>query len=238
MERQTTPARVLVADDHPIVRLGVRQMLGNEPDLSVCAEVTTPEATLQALQTEHPDIAVIDLSFGELNGLALIRRMHEIAPQVPVLVLSMHDEALFADRALKAGAKGYIMKHEAITSLVSAIRCVLSGRIYVSDQMAQQALEGIRQNRGGGHDPVADLSDRELQVLTLIGRGPRHRPPLPPSCMSVPRRSRPTGPTSRPSSICETAPSSCALPRPGRKSCSPGLRRARPHPFSRFSAPG
>ena len=141
------------------------------PISAICAEVTTPEATLQALQTQHPDIAVIDLSFGELNGLALIRRMHEIAPQVPVLVLSMHDEALFADRALKAGAKGYVMKHEAIASLVSAIRCVLSGRIYVSDQMAQQTLEGIRQNRGGGHDPVADLSDRELQVLTLIGRG-------------------------------------------------------------------
>ncbi|HVC21597.1 MAG TPA: response regulator transcription factor [Vicinamibacterales bacterium] len=165
------PTRVLVADDHPIVRLGIRQMLDNEPDLSICAEASTPEEAVESVGRDHPDLALVDLSFGALSGLDLIRHLREIAPDLPILVLSMHDESLFAQRALRAGAKGYITKHEAITHLVSAIRQVLSGHIYVSDRVSQQVLEGLGHTMDRSGDRVATLSDRELQVLTMIGHG-------------------------------------------------------------------
>lgn len=171
MEAGARPTRILVADDHPIVRLGIRQMLGNEPDLTVCAEAATPEAALEALRTEQPDMALVDLSFEGLNGLDLIRQMRQIVPDLPVLVLSMHDESLFAQRSLRAGAKGYIMKAEAITHLVAAIRQILHGHIYVSERVSQQILEGVGRSADGSGDRVGALSDRELQVLSLIGHG-------------------------------------------------------------------
>ena len=163
--------RILVVEDHPIVRLGIRQMLAAEPDLDVCAEAESADAAKQLIVDAHPDLAIIDLSWAEGTGLDLIRSLRESMPTMPVLVLSMHDEALFAERVLRAGARGYIMKREAITGLVRAIRHVLSGRIYVSEGMAQAVLERLGHDGAAPDNPLANLTDRELEVFDLIGRG-------------------------------------------------------------------
>jgi DNA-binding NarL/FixJ family response regulator len=163
--------RILVVDDHPIVRLGIRQMLAAERDLEVCGEAESAGAAIQLATSAQPDLAIIDLSLSEGTGLDLIRTLRESAPTLPVLVLSMHDEALFAERVLRAGARGYIMKRQAITGLVGAIRQVLSGRIYVSEGMAQSVLERLGQDGATPGNPMANLTDRELEVFDLIGRG-------------------------------------------------------------------
>jgi DNA-binding NarL/FixJ family response regulator len=160
----------LIVDDHPIVRLGIRQMIAAERDLEVCGEADTSDAAKQLTKSARPDLVIVDLSLAEGSGLDLIRWLRESMPTLPVLVLSMHDEALFAERVLRTGARGYIMKREAITGLVGAIRRVLSGRIYVSERIAQTVLERL------GHEvapdsPLASLTDREIEVFDLIGRG-------------------------------------------------------------------
>jgi DNA-binding NarL/FixJ family response regulator len=136
-----------VVDDHPIVRLGIRQLLGAERDLEVCGEAASADEANQFIENSVPDLAIVDLSLGEDNGLDLIRSLHESVPALPVLVMSMHDEALLAEPVLRAGARGYIMKHEAATRLLGAIRQVLSGRIYLSERIAKTVLE--RQGRNG-----------------------------------------------------------------------------------------
>jgi DNA-binding NarL/FixJ family response regulator len=169
--KEKAPARILIVDDHPIVRLGIRQMINGEPSLSICGEADSADAALQWAQSSKADLAIVDLSLGQGTGLELIRRLREAVPDLPVLVLSMHDETLFAERALRAGARGYIMKQEAISGLVQAIQQVLSGRIYVSDQLSQSVLArlGREEASPGGH--LANLTDRELEVFEMIGRG-------------------------------------------------------------------
>jgi DNA-binding NarL/FixJ family response regulator len=163
--------RILIVDDHPIVRLGIRQMLAAERDFEVCGEAESPEAARQLIKCARPDLVIVDLSLAEGTGLDLIRSLREALPTLPVLVLSMHDEALFAERVLRAGARGYIMKREAITGLVGAIRQVLAGRIYVSEGMAQAVLERLGHEPTAPDNPLASLTDRELEVFDLIGRG-------------------------------------------------------------------
>lgn len=166
-----SPARILVVDDHPIVRLGIRQMIGADPGLSVCCEAESARAALQLAEQSKADLAIVDLSLGDVSGLELIHQLHEVVPDLPVLVLSMHDEALFAERALRAGARGYIMKHEAIDGLVDAIRQVLSGRIYMSERMSQNILERVGHEELPSGGRLGNLSDRELEVFEMIGRG-------------------------------------------------------------------
>jgi DNA-binding NarL/FixJ family response regulator len=168
LQRRT---RILIVDDHPIVRLGIRQMLAAEPDLEVFGEAESADAAKQSIVRTPPDLAIIDLSLAEGTGLDLIRWLRESMPRLPVLVLSMHDEALFAERVLRAGARGYIMKREAITGLVSAIRRVLAGRIYVSEGIAQAVLERLGHEGVASDNPLGNLTDRELEVFDLIGRG-------------------------------------------------------------------
>jgi DNA-binding NarL/FixJ family response regulator len=165
-----SPTRILIVDDHPIVRLGIRQMLAAERDLEVCGEAESAEAARELITNARPDLAIVDLSLAQGTGLDLIRSLRESVPALPVLVLSMHDEALFAERVLRAGARGYIMKREAITGLVGAIRQVLSGRIYVSEGIAQAVLERLG-HEAATDNPLASLTDRELEVFDLIGRG-------------------------------------------------------------------
>lgn len=165
------PARILVVDDHPVVRLGIRQMIASEPTLEVCGEADSMEAALRALRSTEANLALVDLSLADGHGLELIRAMREIAPDVAVLVLSMHDEMLFAERALRAGARGYIMKQEAIGGLVDAIQQVLAGRVFLSDRMAQKILEQVAQRRADADGPLGNLTDRELEVFEMIGRG-------------------------------------------------------------------
>jgi DNA-binding NarL/FixJ family response regulator len=167
----STPLRILVVDDHPIVRLGIRQMIGAEPDLEVCGEAASAEEALRLTSTLKPDIALIDLSLEEGSALGLIRNLRESATGVEVLVLSMHDETLFAERVIRAGARGYIMKQAAIDGLVGAIRQVASGSVYLSPKMTQHVLEQFRDSIAGSNGSVATLTDRELEVFDLIGHG-------------------------------------------------------------------
>ncbi|HXK24618.1 MAG TPA: response regulator transcription factor [Myxococcota bacterium] len=163
--------RILVVDDHPIVRLGIRQMLSADASLSICGEAESASDALRLARSAKADLAIVDLSLGQGSGLELIKALHAELPQLPVLVLSMHDEALFAERVLRAGARGYIMKHEAIAGLIGAIRQVMSGRIYVSERMAQRLLERLGSNQELAGGRLGNLTDRELEVFQLIGRG-------------------------------------------------------------------
>jgi DNA-binding NarL/FixJ family response regulator len=166
----TRKRRILIVDDHAIVRLGMRQLIAAEPDLSICGEAETAEQALDVAQTTKPDLAIVDLSLGTTHGLELVRHFHDTMPSMPVLVLSMHDEALFAERALRAGARGYIMKKGAIDGLIQAIQQVLAGKIYASETVSQGALAGLAR---GSSSPgsLGGLTDRELEVFELIGRG-------------------------------------------------------------------
>ena len=166
-----SPARILVVDDHPIVRLGIRQMISAAPDLSVCCEADSAEAALRLASESQVDLAIVDLSLGQGTGLELVRALHETLPDLPVLVLSMHDEALFAERVLRAGGRGYIMKQEAIDGLVRAIRHVLSGGIHVSERVSQSVLERIGRDLPSAGGRLGNLTDRELEVFEMIGRG-------------------------------------------------------------------
>jgi len=166
-----SPARIFIVDDHPVVRLGIRQMVSADQRLSICGEADGGEVALSLIEASTPDLVIVDLSLGRGTGLELIRTLHDRHPGLPVLVLSMHDEALFAERALKAGARGYIMKHEAIAGLVDAIRHVLSGRVYVSDRMAQSVLERFGHQGTEPGNRLGALTNRELEVFDLVGRG-------------------------------------------------------------------
>jgi DNA-binding NarL/FixJ family response regulator len=167
----TRPARILVVDDHPIVRLGIRQMIDAEPTLSICCEAESMEAALELAKSSDADLAVVDLSLKDGSGLELIRALRESVPRLPVLVLSMHDEHLFAERALRAGAHGYIMKHEAIDGLIGAIQQVLAGRVVVSERVSQRILGRLGSDTFASPGPLGSLTDRELEVFELIGRG-------------------------------------------------------------------
>ena len=163
--------RVLVVDDHEIVRLGIRQLISTEADLIVCGEAATAEEALTLSRAALPDLAIVDLCLDTTPGLELVRQLHEASPELPVLVLSMHDEALFAERAIRAGARGYIMKKGAIVGLVHAIREVLSGRVYASERVSQALLRGLGDTGASQRDPLGGLTDRELEVFEMIGRG-------------------------------------------------------------------
>jgi len=166
--------RVLIVDDHPIVRQGLRRMIEPEPDLVVCGEVQTEREARAAIRALSPDIVIVDISLAQGDGLELVRDVHAQRPELPMLVLSMHDELIYAERLLAAGASGYIMKHAASDQLLIALRQVLSGDVYLSESLAatlgRAGAEG-GSGTSGGIDPIDRLSNRELQVLSLIGRG-------------------------------------------------------------------
>lgn len=169
--KSKSPARVMIVDDHPVVRLGLRRLIDEEPSMTVCCEADSEAAALAHVRRSRPDLALVDLSLGEGNGLDLIRMLHDAAPDLPVLVLSIHDEALFAERALKAGARGYVMKQEPIERLVEAIQRVLAGRIAVSDRIEQTVLERVTHEVPATTGRLGGLTDREFEVFELIGRG-------------------------------------------------------------------
>ena len=160
--------RVLIVDDHPIVRQGLKRMIETEPDMEVCGEAATEAQARRAIRELVPDIVIVDLALQEGDGLELVRDVHAHHPDVPMLVLSMHDETIYAERLLAEGASGYIMKQAAADQLLNALRAVLRGERYVSEQFAQTL--GVRDD-GDTTDPVKRLSNRELQVLNLVGRG-------------------------------------------------------------------
>jgi DNA-binding NarL/FixJ family response regulator len=163
--------RVLIVDDHPIVRQGLRKMIDAEPDLAVCGESASEEQARRAIRDQQPDIVIVDLLLQEGDGMELVRDVHAHHPDLPILVLSMHDEAIYAERMLAEGASGYIMKQAAADQLLSALRTVLAGDIYLSDNLARTLRGRTGMREDALDDPVQRLSNRELQVLNLVGRG-------------------------------------------------------------------
>jgi len=164
--------RVFLIDDHPIVRHGIAQLLSAESDLEVCGQADDGRTALDAIATASADVITVDVSLGTTSGIDLIGELKQRAPLAGLLVVSMHDERLYAERSLRAGASGYVMKHEATSMIVRAIRTVASGRIFVSDAISLRLLR--RWVASGGPEqasPLETLSNRELHVLELIGRG-------------------------------------------------------------------
>jgi DNA-binding NarL/FixJ family response regulator len=164
--------QILIVDDHPIVRQGLRRMFEAEADLAVCGEADSEPAAREAIRARKPDIVVVDLSLERGDGIELVRQMHAELPELRMLVLSMHDETIYAERLLAAGAMGYIMKQAASDQLLIAVRRVLDGRTYVSETVQRSLDQRAGENsRSETNDPVARLSNREVQILNMIGRG-------------------------------------------------------------------
>jgi DNA-binding NarL/FixJ family response regulator len=167
-----TKRRVLIVDDHPMMREGLAQLIDHETDLCVAGQADTAAQALQAVASILPDLALVDISLPDKNGLELIKDLQTLHPQVPILVVSMHDEALYAERVLRAGGRGYIMKQEGGRKLMEAIRQVLRGQIYVSEKMSAKILEIFSGRRAEAvKSAVEGLSDREFEVFQLIGQG-------------------------------------------------------------------
>jgi DNA-binding NarL/FixJ family response regulator len=164
--------RIMVVDDHPMTRNGIADWIRCEQDLSVCAEAQNAEQALEAVSKSNPDLVLTDITLPGKSGLELIKDLRAMQPDLPILVISMHDESLYAERVLRAGARGYIMKHEGGDDIIRAIRQVLSGKLYVSEQMSARILEGV-----SGRQPatqcsaIKQLTDRELEIFQLIGQG-------------------------------------------------------------------
>lgn len=163
-------ARIMIVDDHPIVRYGVAQLLNAQPDLQVTAEAEDAESALRQLRDGAFNLLIVDISLPGPSGLELIRRVKARNARLPVLVLSMHDESVYAERALAAGARGYLMKHEATDELVGAVRKVLAGDIHLSRAMQQRLVQPDVTGQAG-HEPLRRLTGRELEVLQLIAQG-------------------------------------------------------------------
>jgi len=162
--------RILLVDDQSIVRQAIKQLLDREPDMRICSEATDPQSSIEAIELHQPNMVLLDLALKTGDGLSLTRAIHARFPLLPILMLSLHSEVLFAERALRAGACGYIMKSAEPDALLSAIRQVALGGIYISDEMRQRILQRLR-GAGGAGRPIQELSNRELEVFHLIGQG-------------------------------------------------------------------
>ncbi|MDD4889689.1 MAG: response regulator transcription factor [Phycisphaerae bacterium] len=165
-------AKVLVVDDHAVVRQGLTQLINREKDMCVCGDAETAAEALKMMAATHPDVAIVDVSLKEDSGLDLVKDVKIRFPKLPVLVLSMHDETFYAERFLRAGARGYIMKEVATEKVMTAIRRVLAGEVYLSERMSSRILHKLVDGpaRQGG-SALDALSDRELEVFRLIGTG-------------------------------------------------------------------
>ena len=164
--------KVFVVDDHPIVRQGLTLLINRESDLIVCGEAEDAHNAVQAVANVKPDIMVVDISLSGPDGLDLLKDIRTRYPELPVLILSMHDESIYAERALRAGAQGYIMKQEATEKVLVALRRILSGEIYVSERIANRMLQRYIGGPGAGRpSTISELTDRELEVFRLIGEG-------------------------------------------------------------------
>jgi len=163
--------RIVLVEDHPIVRQGFTQLINQENDLAVVGEAWDMRTTLEEIEQKKPDIALIDLSLKDTSGLELIKTLKTIDPNLPMLVVSLHNERIYAERALRAGARGFIMKAEAVENILDAIRTVLNGGIYLSDSMREVMLQKVTGNTKKGLATLEQLSDREFEIFQLIGDG-------------------------------------------------------------------
>jgi len=166
---------VFLVDDHPLVRDGLAQLINQEPDFRVCGEAEDVATAFAEIERIRPDAAIVDLSLRGGSGLDLIKSLQDLPHPPSVLVLSMHDEAFYAERALRAGALGYVMKRETAGKVIGALRQIVQGDLYVSDAVAAQAAEKFLRNRRRGTSAVDFLTDRELEVFRRIGQGQENR---------------------------------------------------------------
>ena len=167
----TQKRTVFVVDDHPLLRQGLVMMINREPDLMVCGEAEDASGAIKAIAMKLPDIVIADISLSGPDGLDLLKNLRSLYPELPVLILSMHDETIYAERALRARANGYIMKQEATEKVLVAIRHILQGEVYLSDRLTKRMLQQFVHGSISPRDPLAKLSDRELEVYRLIGAG-------------------------------------------------------------------
>jgi len=164
--------KVLIVDDHPLIRQGITQLIQQEEDLRVCGEAEDAPEALEAIARTVPDIIILDITLKTTNGLEFITTVRNQFPDLPILILSMHDEALYAERALRAGAQGYVMKQDSPEKLIEAIRKVLDGQVYLSEDMTARMLKKIAAGMPDHEaSPLDVLSARELEVFRLIGKG-------------------------------------------------------------------
>ena len=165
--------KIMIVDDHPIFRMGMAELLNQEQDFSVCAVAEDLAGARRALSEHEPDMAIIDITLAKDNGLELVKEIATSARPIPILVLSMHDESVWAERAIRAGAKGYIMKKEASESVIAALRNICCGRIHVSPNMMSILLDKMHVNASASQGAATEelLTDRELEVFRLIGTG-------------------------------------------------------------------
>ena len=170
--KTTEKTRILIVDDHPVVRLGISQLITEEPDLQVIADAEDAQSAMKKLAAGGIDMTIVDLSLEGGSGLELLGEIKRLYPDMPVLVLSMHDEALYAERALRSGANGYVMKQAGTETLIKAIRRVLSGKIYLSDEMADSLLAKASGRASNENKlSIENLSNREMEVFELLGKG-------------------------------------------------------------------
>jgi DNA-binding NarL/FixJ family response regulator len=163
---------VLLVEDHPVVRHGLAMLIDHEPDLAICGEAVSIAEAMRCVQQNRPDIVIVDIALPDGSGLDLIKQLHIAEPGLAMLAMSMHDEAAWAERAVRAGARGYIMKKEAMDRVMVALRRVLAGEMYVSDRMASKMLLKLMHPAGASEtSPMDALSDREFEIFNLIARG-------------------------------------------------------------------
>ena len=168
----TRKSRVLVVDDHPLVREGLANLINAQDDLIVCGEAEDSAQAIAGIVKARPDVALIDISLKTESGLELVKHLRSQFPQVALIVLSMHDEALYAERALRAGARGYVMKREASKNVLASVRRVLEGGVYVSERIVNRVALRLASSRAApASSPVERLSDRELEIFRLLGQG-------------------------------------------------------------------
>ena len=164
--------KVIIVDDHPLIRKGLSQLVQNEPDLTICGEAGNIHEALKKIEELKPDLVIVDISLGQDSGIELIKDVKSRWEKMHILALSMHDESFYAERVLRAGASGYVTKGESSKTVINAIRKVLNGEIYVSEKIASKMLgsliPGRQENRGSSVD---NLTDREFEVFELIGQG-------------------------------------------------------------------
>jgi DNA-binding NarL/FixJ family response regulator len=170
--KQNVKSRILIVDDHPMTRQGLVTLIEHQPDWAVCFEAQNAEQALEAIAKTKPDLVLVDISLPGKSGLELIKDIRAFHEHLLVLVISMHDESLYVERVLRAGARGYVPKHAGAAKMVEAIRAVLNGRIYVSEEMSAHFLEQLSgRSSPQMRSPVEQLSDREFEVFELIGQG-------------------------------------------------------------------
>jgi DNA-binding NarL/FixJ family response regulator len=164
--------RILLVDDHPMTLEGLAAIINRQTDLEVCSEVSNPAEALEQLLKSKPDLMVTDMTMPGRSGIEFLKDAHTLEPKLPILVLSMHDEMLYAERALRAGAQGYLMKDAGAAKVLEAIRLVLNGQLYVSPQLSARLLDAATGRRPRGSDsPIEKLTDREFEVFRLLGNG-------------------------------------------------------------------